>query len=64
MGIILLCGEIITLLEFVSLRLVKSENLAQSENAAFDLGLRGYRRHLYVGIKRMTFREEVNGNKE
>ena len=51
MGTILLCGEIIIFLEFVSLPLVKSENLAQSENAAFYLGLWGYRRHLYVGLK-------------
>ena len=64
MGTILLCGEIPTFLEFVSLPLVKSENLAQSENAVFDLGLWGYRRCLYVRIKRMTFREEANGNKE
>ena len=55
--------EKIKFLEFVCLPWAKPGNLAQSGNAALDLGLWGYKMHLYVVIRRRTFREEGSGNK-
>lgn len=49
--------EKITILEFVCLPLAKPGHLEQSGNAALDLGLWGYKMHLYVVIRRRIFRE-------